>query len=100
MAPCGYSCYRGHMPTKIQRFRYDDDDWTDLGEQAPNGNKSAVIAQMIDWYLCKPGIMLPARPRETHLDQDRLRLDKAVRHFLDWYARKPGVDIPERPPKT
>lgn len=103
MAPCGYRRYHDHMPTKIQRFRYDNDSWNLLEAAAPDGNRSAVISQLIDWYLGYPWAELPERPNEgkgVELNPRAERKEDAVRQFREWYDRKPGIDFPDRPPKT
>lgn len=48
--------------TKHRSVRIDDDDWADLAEQAPSGDRSAVIKDLVRWYLRRPDADLPERP--------------------------------------
>lgn len=50
--------------TKHRSVRIDDQDWTDLAEQAPGGDRSAVIKDLVRWYLRRDGAELPDRPAE------------------------------------
>lgn len=93
------------MATKIQRFRYDEDDWEEFGNEAEDGNRSGILTRLVDWYLCKPGVTLPDRPKEKHprrfkLSPAEAKKEAAIQQFIAWYDRKPGADLPDRPPKT
>lgn len=90
------------MPTDARRFRYNADDWDDLRKRVPEGNRSAVIAQFLDWYLCKPYAKLPERPDGPPATPNPRKAAKeaAIEQFSAWYDRKPGADLPDRPPKT
>lgn len=48
--------------TKHRSVRIEDQDWTDLAARAPDGDRSAVIKDLVRWYLRRPGAELPARP--------------------------------------
>lgn len=48
--------------TKHRSVRIDDPDWADLATQAPGGDRSAVIKDLVRWYLRRPGASLPERP--------------------------------------
>lgn len=48
--------------TKHRSVRIDDDDWKDLAAQAPGGDRSAVIKDLVRWYLKRPDADLPERP--------------------------------------
>ncbi|MGW3322490.1 hypothetical protein [Streptomyces virginiae] len=46
--------------TQHRSVRIDDADWADL--LARGGDRSAVIKQLVGWYLRRPGAELPERP--------------------------------------
>jgi hypothetical protein len=48
--------------TQHRSVRIDDADWADLKERAPDGDRSAVIKELLAWYLRRPGAKLPTRP--------------------------------------
>lgn len=48
--------------TKHRSVRIDDQDWKDLEQRAPDGDRSAVIKELVAWYLRRPGAKLPKRP--------------------------------------
>ncbi|MBK6014272.1 hypothetical protein [Streptomyces sp. MBT53] len=48
--------------TKHRSVRIGDDEWADLATAAPGGDRSAVIKELVDWYLRRPGAKLPKRP--------------------------------------
>lgn len=49
-------------PMPIQRIRVDAATWAALEAAAPHGNRSAIIRDLIAWYLYQPGAALPTRP--------------------------------------
>ncbi len=53
------------MATKIQRIRIDELTWAELRTAAPDGNRSAIIKDLIAWYLGRPDAELPERPPPT-----------------------------------
>lgn len=48
--------------TQHRSVRISDDDWQDLADRAPSGDRAAIIKDLIAWYLRRPGAKLPARP--------------------------------------
>ncbi|MCY0923237.1 MULTISPECIES: hypothetical protein [Streptomyces] len=46
--------------TQHRSVRIDDADWADLLTRG--GDRSAVIKQLVGWYLRRPGAELPERP--------------------------------------
>lgn len=48
--------------TKHRSVRITDDDWQDLADRSPGGDRAAVIKELIGWYLRRPGAKLPPRP--------------------------------------
>ena len=48
--------------TKHRSVRIDDPEWDDLEKRAPGGDRSAVIKELLAWYLRRPGAKLPKRP--------------------------------------
>jgi len=84
-------------PTKneIQRFRYDTNSWNQLADAAPGGNRSAVLKQLIDWYIGRPGAALPERParageRAPTMEIDGIPLPQ-VREILRWWRKQPST---------
>jgi len=45
--------------------RFSDDDWADLGEGAGEvgSDRSAVLRQLALWWLGRPGVRPPRRPK-------------------------------------
>lgn len=50
--------------TQHRSVRISDDDWKDLAERAPSGDRSAAIKELVAWYLRRPGAKLPQRPTD------------------------------------
>lgn len=48
--------------TQHRSVRISDDDWKDLATRAPDGDRSAVIKELVAWYLRRAGTKLPPRP--------------------------------------
>lgn len=48
--------------TQHRSVRIADADWGDLALRAPDGDRAAVIKDLIAWYLRRPGAKLPDRP--------------------------------------
>jgi hypothetical protein len=48
--------------TKHRSVRIEDHDWADLAARAPDGDRAAVIKELLRWYLRREGAELPARP--------------------------------------
>ncbi|MEV5567577.1 hypothetical protein AB0L54_32685 [Streptomyces sp. NPDC052196] len=48
--------------TQHRSVRIDDPEWRDLHTRAPGGDRSAVIKELVAWYLRRPGAELPDRP--------------------------------------
>lgn len=51
--------------TKHRSVRINDEDWEGLAVRAPDGDRAAVIKQLVAWYLRRPGAKLPKRPPMT-----------------------------------
>lgn len=54
--------------TQHRSVRISDDDWKDLADRAPGGDRAAVIKELLGWYLRRPGAELPERPTSTSSD--------------------------------
>ena len=54
------------MATRQRNLRIDDDLWDSFGEAieraSPEFDRSAVMRQLIRWYVGEPGAKLPDRP--------------------------------------
>jgi hypothetical protein len=67
MSFSGYMCDDRQVPrpatgkTPIRNLRVGD-EWDELGEAAGDQGRTAVIKQLIRWYLRYPGARLPERP--------------------------------------
>jgi hypothetical protein len=48
--------------TKHRSVRIEDQDWADLAERAPSGDRASVIKDLVRWYLRRPDAELPDRP--------------------------------------
>ncbi|MBW8703731.1 hypothetical protein MBT84_29470 [Streptomyces sp. MBT84] len=48
--------------TKHRSVRIEDQDWADLADRAPGGDRAAVIKDLLRWYLRRPDAELPERP--------------------------------------
>jgi hypothetical protein len=48
--------------TQHRSVRINDQDWKDLAAHAPKGDRSAVIKELVAWYLRRSGAKLPPRP--------------------------------------
>jgi hypothetical protein len=48
--------------TQHRSVRISDDDWKDLANRAPDGDRAAIIKNLVAWYLRRPGAKLPDRP--------------------------------------
>jgi hypothetical protein len=48
--------------TPRRTVRVSDADWADLAARAPLGDRTAVIRDLVAWYLRRPGATLPPRP--------------------------------------
>ncbi|MFF0744199.1 hypothetical protein ACFYVL_27755 [Streptomyces sp. NPDC004111] len=46
--------------TQHRSVRLSDEDWEDL--KTRSGDRSAVIKELVGWYLRRPGAELPERP--------------------------------------
>jgi hypothetical protein len=46
----------------ITAIRVGRERWAKLGERVGDRNRSAVIRELIDWYLREPGTKTPVRP--------------------------------------
>ena len=54
-----------NAPKTPQRaLRIPDDEWTDLGQLADAGgtDRTAIVRELLQWYLRRPGAKLPTRP--------------------------------------
>lgn len=55
--------------SKHRMVRFSDEDWADLGvlAAAAGTDRSAVIRQLVQWWVRRPGVKLPERPeRGSH----------------------------------
>jgi hypothetical protein len=50
--------------TPHRQVRLSEDDWREFGELAEQSgtDRSAVIRQLVHWWLRRPGVTLPDRP--------------------------------------
>lgn len=54
-----------NAPKTPQRaLRIPDDEWNDLGHaaEAAGTDRTAILRDLLQWYLRRPGAKLPARP--------------------------------------
>lgn len=50
------------LHTPVRSLRMDDGTWRELGDVVGTRNRSAVINELVRWYLRKPGAKAPKRP--------------------------------------
>jgi predicted GIY-YIG superfamily endonuclease len=55
---------QGHGKTPRQTFRADEALWAEFGEAVARAgsDRSAVLRQLVRWYVGEPGAELPVRP--------------------------------------
>ena len=104
MEICSHSEYHRSMPTPVKKIRIDDLTWARLEAHAPDGNRSALIHQFINWFLGSPGASLPQRPHdlgsaEIAAEVPDVNPSVVVKQLVDWYLCKPGARLPDRPGK-
>lgn len=51
--------------TQHRSVRINDQDWSDLADRAPGGDRAAVLKEFVSWYLNRPEAKLPKRPQEV-----------------------------------
>lgn len=68
MVPYRHPCYTEGMPnqpaTPQRAVRIDDETWEQLGDAATSAgtDRSAILRQLLQWWLRRPGAKMPARP--------------------------------------
>ena len=50
---------------KHRMVRFTDEDWEEFGEltEAADTDRSAVLRQLAHWWMRRPGVTLPERPK-------------------------------------